>query len=61
LKSGEAKILHARGELILNESGSPETVIGTVLDVTEKQTLIQKLRKTEAVYRQAEEMVNMGN
>jgi PAS domain S-box-containing protein len=60
-RSADVKILHARGELLLDESGAPVTVIGTVLDVTEKQTLIQKLRQTETVYRQAEEMVNMGN
>ena len=60
-KGGKLKILHARGELIINPSGEPETVIGTVQDVTEKQTLISKLRQTETIYRQAEEMVNMGN
>jgi PAS domain S-box-containing protein len=55
------KILHARGELILNEQAEPVTVIGTVQDVTERQTLIQKLRRDEALYKQAEELVNMGN
>ncbi|MGZ3844818.1 MAG: PAS domain-containing protein [Flavisolibacter sp.] len=60
-KEGKFKILHARGELILDIAGEPETVIGTVQDVTEKQTLIRKLRQTETIYRQAEEMVNMGN
>jgi len=60
-KGGELKILHARGELILDKTGEPETVIGTVQDVTEKQALIAKLRQTETIYRQAEEMVNMGN
>jgi len=60
-KDNSSKILHARGELICNESGEVETVIGTVLDVTEKQTLIRKLRQSEGLYKQAEELVNMGN
>ena len=60
-KDGFSKILHARGELVFNDSGSAETVIGTVLDVTEKQTLIRKLRQSEGLYKQAEELVNMGN
>ena len=60
-KDNTQKILHARGELLYSESGDVETVIGTVLDVTEKQTLIRKLKQTEGLYKQAEELVNMGN
>ena len=55
------KILQAKGELFLNDSGEAETVIGTVQDVTEKQTLIRKLKQSEGLYKQAEELVNMGN
>jgi PAS domain S-box-containing protein len=47
--------------LILNDNNEPVTVIGTVLDVTEKQTLIKKLTQNEAIYKQAEELANMGN
>jgi len=61
VKDNSLKILHARGELICNDSGEVETVIGTVQDVTEKQTLIRKLRQNEGLYKQAEELVNMGN
>jgi PAS domain S-box-containing protein len=55
------KILHARGEPIINDEGRVITIIGTVQDVTEKQNLIRKLERNEALYKQAEEMVNMGN
>ena len=55
------KILQAKGELLFNDSGEADTVIGTVQDVTEKQTLIRKLRQSETLYKQAEELVNMGN
>jgi PAS domain S-box-containing protein len=60
-KNNTRKILHAKGELIFNDSGEATTVIGTVQDVTEKQTLITKLSRNEALYKQAEELVNMGN
>lgn len=55
------KILHARGEVITDENGEVTTVIGTVQDVTEKQNLIRKLSQSEFVYRQAEQLANMGN
>ena len=60
-KNGTRKIIHARGEIITNENNEAVEVIGTAQDVTEKQMLIQKLRRTESVYRQAEELVKMGN
>lgn len=55
------KILHARGEMVVNDSGEVTTIIGTVQDVTEKQNLIRSLERNEAVYKQAEELVKMGN
>lgn len=60
-KDGKHKILHARGEVITNENNEPVIAIGTVLDVTEKQTLIKKLKENESIYKQAEELANMGN
>ncbi|MFL5771943.1 MAG: PAS domain-containing protein [Flavisolibacter sp.] len=55
------KILHARGNILKKDSGDDYMVLGTVQDVTEKQTLITKLRQNESVYKQAEELANMGN
>lgn len=60
-KNGIRKIIHARGEIITNENKEAVEVIGTAQDVTEKQMLIQKLQRTESVYRHAEELVGMGN
>ena len=60
-KKGTRKIIHARGEIITNENNEAVEVIGTAQDVTEKQMLIRKLRRTKSVYRQAEELINMGN
>jgi PAS domain S-box-containing protein len=60
-KNKADKILHARGEPVINNSGEVTIFIGTVQDVTEKQTLIRKLEQNDALYKQAEELVNMGN
>jgi PAS domain S-box-containing protein len=60
-KNGRTKILHAKGEMVQNDAGEVTTAIGTVQDVTEKQTLISTLRRNENMYKQAEELVNMGN
>lgn len=60
-RNNPIKILHARGEMIQNDAGEVTTIIGTVQDVTEKQTLISTLRRNENIYKQAEELVNMGN
>ncbi len=61
LLNGIEKILHAHGELMLDKAGKPVKIIGTVQNVTEKQTLIRRLRKSEELYKQAEQLANMGN
>lgn len=60
-KNKTEKILHARGELVFDNSEKIILVIGTVQDVTEKQILIHKLRHNQTLYEQAEELANMGN
>jgi PAS domain S-box-containing protein len=60
-KNKTHKILHAKGEPVISHTGEVNVVIGTVQDVTEKQNLISRLEQNEAVYKQAEELANMGN
>lgn len=60
LHDGTKKILHARGEIISYENGVPVEIIGTAQDVTERQSLIGHLKRSELLYRQAEELANMG-
>ncbi|HEX8314559.1 MAG TPA: PAS domain-containing protein, partial [Flavisolibacter sp.] len=60
-QTGKERILHSRGNIELNEAGEPERVVGTDQDVTEKQTLIRALRKSESLYKQAEQIAAMGN
>lgn len=61
LPDGRQKILHSRGRVEKNEDGKPFKVVGTDQDVTEKQTLIRRLQKSESLYKQAEEIADMGN
>jgi PAS domain S-box-containing protein len=60
-KQGTEKILHSRGQVENDASGKPERVVGTDQDVTEKQKLIRSLKKSESLYKQAEELAAMGN
>lgn len=60
VNSGKQKIIHARGEIARNEAGKAVQVIGTVQDVTEKQTLIADLRTRDMLHRQAERLASMG-
>lgn len=60
-RNGNVKILHSRGRVEADADGKPHRIVGTDQDVTEKQTLIQQLQKTEALYKQAEEIADMGN
>lgn len=59
-QDGATKILHARGNVVV-EKDKVVGLMGTAQDVTEKQTLIRKLRQSENTYKQAEVLANMGN
>jgi PAS domain S-box-containing protein len=54
------KIIWTRG-IIHYEDGDPAYMNGTIMDVSEKQILIQQLRHQQEIYKQVEELANMGN
>lgn len=58
---GKVKILHSYGSIGLNDAGEAERLVGTDQDVTEKQTIIRRLQKSERLYKQVEEIADMGN
>ena len=61
-KASKEKILHARGEILTNpKDNKPYKIVGTVQDVTEKQTLIRNLRRNEELYKQAQAIAHLGN
>jgi len=58
---GGIKILHTKSEIQLDTEGKPVRMMGTCQDVTEKQTLIDKLQHSEQLYKQAQAMSHIGN
>jgi len=61
-KNKVEKILHARGEVLTDpKEGKPYKLVGTVQDVTEKQTLIRSLKHNEQLYKQAQAIAHLGN
>ena len=49
--SGEVRFVHSQGDVILDESGQPRRMFGTVQDVTERKQAEEALREAEQKYR----------
>ncbi|MBS1587864.1 MAG: PAS domain-containing protein [Bacteroidetes bacterium] len=60
-KDGKIKILHSKSEVQTDANGKVISMTGTCQDVTERQTLIDKLQDSESLYKQAQEMAQMGS
>jgi two-component system, cell cycle sensor histidine kinase and response regulator CckA len=50
---GEQRMIHARGEIVLDDEGRPSTVRGTCQDVTESRRVEDALRAAEQLFRRA--------
>ncbi len=61
VNSNKIKILHAKGELLRNETGQVYRMFGTAQDVTERQQLIERLQQSEELYKQAQALTHIGN
>jgi PAS domain S-box-containing protein len=61
LDDGTVKILQSKSEVLVDENGQAYKMIGTCQDVTDRQTLIEKLQSSEALYKQAQAMSHIGN
>lgn len=59
--SGKVKIIHARGEVVLDKEGIPYELVGTGQDVTEYQVLLEKLKESDKLYKQAQALSLLGN
>jgi PAS domain S-box-containing protein len=60
LPGEKEKVFESRGIIIYN-NGVPESMRGTVLDITEKHHIIRKLQESEELYKQAQAISHMGN
>ncbi len=49
--SGEVRNLSGRGDVVFDEEGNPEKMIGINLDVTERAKLVEKIKKQESQLR----------
>ncbi len=45
LADGTERIVHQRGEVILDEKGNKTTIVGTIQDITERKTLEEQLER----------------
>jgi PAS domain S-box-containing protein len=57
---GVARWVHGIGELKLNENGDPITMIGTIMDITDRKDSEANLRRIEERLRQSEKMEAVG-
>jgi PAS domain S-box-containing protein len=58
---GEVRTIRSIAHVVKDTNGNALRVIGTEQDITERQDLVQRLQRSESLYRQAEQMGNMGN
>ncbi|RYD57900.1 MAG: PAS domain S-box protein [Sphingobacteriales bacterium] len=56
---GKEKIIWSRGRLY--EENGKRTIRGTLMDVTERYHIIQKLQRSEELYKQAQALSHIGN
>jgi PAS domain S-box-containing protein len=61
LDDGTMKTLHARGEVLVDGNNRAYKMIGTLQDVTERQSLIEQLQLSEELYKQAQALSHIGN
>jgi two-component system cell cycle sensor histidine kinase/response regulator CckA len=50
---GDLRMIHARGEIVVDDSGRPQVVHGTCQDVTENHRVEDQLRAAEQLFRRA--------
>lgn len=59
-RNNKSKVLSSRGKVFF-EDGKPVRMVGTVTDVTEKSRLINQLRESEELNKQAQALTHTGN
>lgn len=58
---GEIRKLYGRGEVITDQAGKPERIVGIVMDVTERDHTESALRRTQADLEAAMSLARLGN
>ena len=60
VKNNQEKFILSRGRVVFEE-GKPMKMLGTVTDVTERHNIIEKLKESESLYKQAQALTHIGN
>ncbi|MGC1240814.1 MAG: PAS domain-containing protein [Chryseosolibacter sp.] len=60
VKNDREKFILSRGKVVFDE-GKPVKMLGTVTDVTERHTIIEKLKESENLHKQAQALTHIGN
>jgi PAS domain S-box-containing protein len=61
LHDGTIKYIQGWGEIITDENGQPKQMFGTAQDITEKQLLLEQLKESEQLYKEAQALAHIGN
>ena len=61
LADGKEKVVWSRGIVTFDENGKPLSMRGTVLNTSERHSIIQRLRVSEDLYKQAQATTHIGN
>ena len=60
LPDGQAHYAHAQGEVSRDRDGSPRSMVGTVMDITERKEAEKALREKDEQLRQSQKLEAMG-
>lgn len=58
---GKMVTVEAKGEVLADETGKPFKLLGTLQDITERQSLINQLQESEKLYKEAQALAHLGN
>lgn len=61
LVNGKEKMIWSRGLVTFDENGKAVSMRGTVMNTTERHSIIQRLRVSEELYKQAQATTHIGN
>ncbi|MEJ0057259.1 MAG: hypothetical protein WDN75_17355 [Bacteroidota bacterium] len=59
-RNNKSKVLWTRGKASFID-GKPVKLVGTIMDVTERSKIIDQLRQSEQLHKQAQALTHIGN
>ncbi len=59
-KNGNEKVLWCRGK-VRQVNGQSEFLSGTVMDITERNRMVEELKQRDALYKQSQQLTHIGN